>query len=79
MEKRMPRFHLVQVPDTRPSSSWTIEQITPGERPVPVAFYGPRGDVEAEVFRLNAGGKVREKMIAPASRHRRQRNKPTAR
>jgi hypothetical protein len=58
----MPKFHLVEVPDARASSRWTIEQITPGERPIPVAFIGPKAEVEAEVLRLNAGGEIVEKL-----------------
>jgi hypothetical protein len=73
----MPKFHLVKVPDAHASSGWTIEQITPGERPVPVAFHGPKAEVEAEVIRLNAGGKIIEK--TPSNVRRKARNKSAAR
>ena len=31
---------------------WTIEQIIPGERPIPIVFYGSKAKVEAEITRL---------------------------
>ncbi len=71
----MPRFQLIEVPGVRLSEAWTIEQITPGERPVPVDFYGRKADVEAEIHRLNAGGEVRQRMPARAGQSKRPRNK----
>ena len=74
----MPKFHHFEVPHARASSRWTIEQITPGERPVPIAFHGTKVQVEAEVIRLNAGGEIVEK--SPSSMRRKaSRSKSTAR
>jgi hypothetical protein len=49
---------------------WTIEQVTPGEKPVPVPFYGSRAEAEAEVRRLNSGGKIEVKALAARPRKR---------
>jgi hypothetical protein len=74
----MPKFQLVEVPDARASSRWTIEQITPGERPVSIAFHGPKAEVEAEVIRLNAGGGIVEKLPSNV-RRKASRSKSAAR
>jgi hypothetical protein len=54
----MPRFELIEVQDAPASSRWSIQQMLPGERPIPVPFFGRRSDAGAAVYRLNGGGKV---------------------
>jgi hypothetical protein len=63
----MAKFHIVQIPDGGPNSQWTIERVVPGEKPVPIPFYGKRADVEAEINRLSGGGgAIGEKLSMPA-------------
>ena len=71
----MPRFQLVEIPGVRLAVAWTIEQITPGERPVPIAFFGRKPEVEAEIRRLNAGGEIRRQVPARIGQSKRPRNK----
>ena len=66
----MPRFVIVQVPGARRASMWTIDRVTPGEKPLPVPFYGSRSEVEAELRRLNGGGEIEAK--APTARPRKR-------
>jgi hypothetical protein len=71
----MPRFHPVRIPGGPPASEWTIEQITPGEKPVPIDFYGRKYEVEAEISRLNAGGEVRRRVPSRVGQSKRVRVK----
>jgi hypothetical protein len=75
----MARFLVVQVPDAHFRSSWTIEQVTPGEKPIPIPFFGIRSEVEAEVTRLNAGGEIAVKIVKPVRRSKPVRSKSPAR
>jgi hypothetical protein len=36
--RSMPRFRMVQIPDAPSRPGWIIEEVTPGEKPVPVRF-----------------------------------------
>jgi hypothetical protein len=66
---RMPKFQSVEEPDVPSAERWTIEQIIPGEKPVPVPYFGRRTEVEAEIIRWNGGGKIEPK--APVGTRRR--------
>ena len=74
----MPKYRMLHVPDAPFRSSWTIEQVTPGEKPVPIPLYGGRSEVEAELHRLNTGGKVTHQTTAPSRRTKRVRGKPSS-
>jgi hypothetical protein len=76
---RMAKFRIVQVSDAPFRSSWTIEEVTPGEKPVPIPFYGSRSEVEAELTRLNTGGEIAVQIVKPVRRINRARSKPQAR
>ena len=70
----MPKFHLVEIPDAPLNSRWTIEQVVPGEKPVPIPFFGKRAAAEAEVNRLNSGGAIHEKRLMAAKVPKRPHN-----
>ena len=53
----MTRFQIVKYDDTLFKSKWTIEEVIPGERPIPLPFIGTRAEAEAELSRLNLYGK----------------------
>jgi hypothetical protein len=76
---RMARFRIVQLSDAPYRSIWTVEEVTPGEKPVPIPFYGSRSEVEAELTRLNAGGEIVAKVVKPVRRIKRARSQPPAR
>ena len=53
----MTRFQIVKYDDTLFKSKWTIEEVIPGERPIPLPFIGTRAEAEVELSRLNLYGK----------------------
>jgi hypothetical protein len=63
----MAKFQIVEIPDAPPSSRWTIEEVTPGEKPNPLAVFGSRASIEAEVHRLNRAGRFPAKGHDPVS------------
>jgi hypothetical protein len=53
----MAKFQIVEIPEAPYASRWTIEEVIPGEKPIPVTFFGTRGAAEAEARRLALYGK----------------------
>ena len=51
------RFQIVLAYDTLLKRRWTIEEVIPGEPPVPLPFFGTRAEAEAEASRLNLHGR----------------------
>lgn len=74
----MAKFQMVQVSDAPFRSTWTIEEVTPGEKPIPIPVYGSRSEVAAELSRLNTGGEIAVKILMPVRRSKRVPNKPPA-
>jgi hypothetical protein len=53
----MARFQIVRYDDSAFTPKWTIEEVIPGEKPIPLPFIGTRAEAEAELSRLNLYGK----------------------
>jgi hypothetical protein len=53
----MAKFEAIEVEEAPVARRWTIMEIVPGEKPVPVPFFGRRTDAEAEAHRLNLYGR----------------------
>jgi hypothetical protein len=51
------RFQIVPTSETSLKRRWTIEEVIPGEQPVPIPFFGTRAEAEAEASRLNLYGR----------------------
>lgn len=51
----MGRYRMVKIPSTS-RDRWGIEDVIPGEKPLPLDFQGTQAAVEAEVHRLNLFG-----------------------
>ena len=64
----MVKYVLVEDKLNPPKSRWTIERVTPGERPVPLPFYGTRAEAEAEISRLSLHGE-KKKEVPVATKH----------
>jgi hypothetical protein len=69
----MPKFEAVEIEEAPYARRWTIVEIVPGEKPVPVPFFGRRAEAESEAHRLNLYGREGGSSIKPA---RRARGKP---
>jgi hypothetical protein len=52
----MAKFEAVEVAEAPVARRWTIMETVPGEKPIPVPFFGRRTDAEAEAHRLNLSG-----------------------
>ena len=60
----MARFQLVEIPEAPYAKRWTIEEVVPGERPIPVSFFGRKVEAEAEAHRLNLYGRGGSSRVA---------------
>jgi hypothetical protein len=72
----MPKYRILELPGAPAPSRWTIEQVTPGEKPILISFFGRKSEAEAEVHRLNAGGKVEAKTPVTGRRKRPRSDAP---
>jgi hypothetical protein len=70
----MAKFEVVEVEEAPFVRRWTIMEIVPGEKPIPVPFFGRRAEAEAEAHRLNLYGRSGIPAIKP--RGRRGLNQP---
>ena len=61
------RFQIVPTCETSFKRRWTIEEVIPGEQPVPIPFFGTRAEVEAEASRLNLYGR-KAPAVPPATK-----------
>ena len=69
----MPKFEVVEIEEAPYARRWTIVEIVPGERPVPVPFFGRRAEAEAEAHRLNLYGREGGSVMKPVRRARAKR------
>jgi len=70
---KMPKFEVVEIEEAPYARRWTIVEIVPGEKPVPVPYFGRRAEAEAEAHRLNLYGLGGSSAIKPAGRARGKR------
>ena len=49
----MVKYKAVRILGAASKRGWTIERIIPGEKPIPIIFYGSKPMVEAEMTRLH--------------------------
>lgn len=67
----MVKYVLVEEKLNPPKSRWTIERVTPGEKPIQIPFHGTRTEAEAEISRLSLyGEKDKEAPVATKRIHR---------
>jgi hypothetical protein len=59
----MAKFQVVEIAEAYGSGRWTIEEIVPGEKPIPVFFFRSRAEAEAEARRLNLYGRGEGQVI----------------
>jgi hypothetical protein len=52
----MAKFEAVEVEEAPFARRWTIMEIVPGEKPIPVPFFGRKTDAQAEARRLTLFG-----------------------
>ena len=64
----MAKFEAVEVPDAPYARSWTIVEIVPGEKPVPIPFFGRKTEAEAEAHKLNLYGRRGGSAVKPRGR-----------
>jgi hypothetical protein len=48
----MAKYQLVHLSGAPTTSAWTIEEVTPGEKPIPISFYGTKAQAAQEASRL---------------------------
>jgi|HubBroStandDraft_2_1064218.scaffolds.fasta_scaffold1650922_1 hypothetical protein len=53
----MGRFVAVEMEGATHATRWSIVEIVPGEKPIPVSFFGRKAEAEAEAHRLNLYGR----------------------
>ena len=63
----MVKYQAIRISGGRLKKGWTIERIIPGEKPIPIAFYGSRPMVEAEIMRLYELARSAPPFPAPTS------------
>jgi hypothetical protein len=66
----MAKFQIVEIPEAHYASRWTIEEVTPGEKPIPIPFFGTRAAAEAELRRLALYGKGTEAVATKSPKRR---------
>jgi hypothetical protein len=52
----MAKFQVVEVAEATRTGRWTVVEIVPGEKPVPVSFFRSKNAALAEARRLNLYG-----------------------
>ena len=53
----MSRFRVIEMADTFLKRRWSIEEVSPGEKPVPYPFLGTRKEAESVASQLNLFGR----------------------
>jgi hypothetical protein len=53
----MAKFEAVEIEQAPYARRWTIVEVVPGEKPIPVHFFGRKGEAESEAHRLNLYGR----------------------
>jgi hypothetical protein len=67
---KMAKFEVVEVEEAPYARRWTIVEVVPGEKPVPVPFFGRRTEAEAEASKLNLYGRGGASAAKPVRRAR---------